>query len=138
MNLCKLDQIINAGDQVDSSVDDSESTSNRSVASSGSRTLPGVSHSGVECEKGSIFEAWGIRDDVSKAEALWTIHSVINHHSLNSNNNTSTRFKVMFPDSINAEQFFCGANKMSYLAEFGFAPFFTEELYLFSRCISIV
>ena len=34
LNLCKLDQIINAVDPDDSSVNDSESTSNRSVANS--------------------------------------------------------------------------------------------------------
>ena len=121
-----------AGDQEvkdGSSVNDCDTTSNRSIARSADTTLPGPSHGGAVSERGSVFEAWGIRDDVLKAEALWTIHSVINHHSFNSNANTSALFEVMFPDSPMAKQFSCGANKMSYLASFGIAPFFTEELY---------
>ena len=81
------------------------------------------------CLKGALFETEGIRDDVFKAEALWTIHSFINQNSFNFSVNIRALFKVMFPDSPNANQFSCGANKMSYLAVFGTATFFTEKLY---------
>ena len=99
------------------------------IARSANRTLPGPSHGGAVSERGSMFEAWGIKDDVLKAETLWTIHRVINSHSFNSNANTSTLFEVRFPNSPMAKQFFCIATKMSYLASFSIAPFFTEELY---------
>ena len=56
-------------------------------------------HSRVMFERGSMFEACRITDDVMKAQALWTINSVTNNHYFNSNAITSARFKVMFPDS---------------------------------------
>ena len=118
----------NSGNQNDGSVNDSEFTSNGSVASFGN-TLPGPSHSGPVSERGSMFKVWGIRAGVLKEKALWTIHSVINHHSFSSNSNTSAQVKVMSPDSPIAKKFSCGANKMSYLAAFGIVTFFTEELY---------
>ena len=119
----------NAGDQDDGSMNDSESTSTRSFARSGNTTVPGPSHSGAVSERDSMFEAWGIRNDVFKAETLWKIHSFITHTSFNFNVNTCALSKVMFPVSPIANQFSFGANKMSYLAAFSIAPFFTEKLY---------
>ena len=74
------------------------------------------------------FEKWAIKDKVLKAEILFTIHNVVNHHSFNSKKHTSALLEIMCSDSLIAKQFSCGPSKMSYMAAFGIAPYFSDLL----------
>lgn len=52
----------------------------------------------------------------------------MSHYSCNSSAGTDKLFAKMFPDSLIAKQFKCGATKCSYLICFGIAPYFHGEL----------
>lgn len=68
-----------------------------------------------------------------KAEMLWVLHMVSRHHSYTSNEDVSTVFRAMFPDSEQfsltcAKTFSCGKDKTSYLAWFGLVPYIKRQL----------
>ena len=63
-----------------------------------------------------------------KAEILWALKSVMSHFSYNSSQDIGDVFRAMYPDSKIAQQWFCGAVKLSYLITFGIAPYFKELL----------
>lgn len=69
-----------------------------------------------------------IPDSILTSEIYWSLHVALNHQSFRSNDNISTLFKKMFPDSEIAKQFTCGRKKCSYLINFGLAPYFSNEL----------
>jgi len=58
------------------------------------------------------------RNDVLKAEVLWTSETISSHCSYNSNENIKKIFRVMFPDSQIAAKFTCGSRKTSYICVF--------------------
>ena len=68
------------------------------------------------------------RNDVLKAEVLWTLKTISSHCSYNSNENIEKIFRVMFPDSQIAAKFTCGSRKTSYICVFGLAEHFKEML----------
>lgn len=63
-----------------------------------------------------------------KAEMLWVLHAVSRHHSYTSNEDMSTVFRALFPDSECAKTFSCGRDKASYLARFGLVPYIKRKL----------
>ena len=69
------------------------------------------------------------KEDVMKAEIIWTLHIVTNHQSFISNAGASKLFRIMFPDSEIASKFSCERTKMSYVTVFGLAPYFQQKLY---------
>ncbi len=62
------------------------------------------------------------------AEVLWALKVVCAHYSYKSCENISALFMRMFPDSAIAQKFSCGERKCAYLACFGIAPFFQQQL----------
>ena len=68
------------------------------------------------------------KDEVLKAEILWTLKLITSHYSLNSSKNTAQLFSAMFADSEIAKQFTCGERKASYLCVFGLAEYFKKLL----------
>ena len=64
------------------------------------------------------------KDDVLKAEILWTLHSVTAHNSYKSNENVGKVLQAMFPDSAIAAKFTCGEKKTAYTSLFGLAEHF--------------
>ena len=68
------------------------------------------------------------KDDVLKAETLWTLKLVTNHYSFNSSADTANLFSAMFPDSEIAKQFACGERKAAYITVFGLAEHFKKLL----------
>lgn len=70
-----------------------------------------------------------ISDKVTEAEIIWSITSLINHHSLRSAGSIASLFKIMFPDSTIASKLQVGATKMSYLISYGLAPYFRKLIY---------
>lgn len=63
-----------------------------------------------------------------RAEVMWVLKTISEHHSYTSNENITEIFKTMFPDSEVAATFSCGSNKTAYITKFGLAPFITKEL----------
>ena len=63
-----------------------------------------------------------------KVEILWVLKSVMSDFSYNSSQDIGDVFRTMFPDSKIAQQWSCGATKLSYLITFGIAPHFKELL----------
>ena len=67
-------------------------------------------------------------NDILKAQVLWVMHTISRHLSYSSNENICTIFRSIFPDSMIASKFTCGATKTAYLAIFGLADFFKKAL----------
>ena len=74
------------------------------------------------------MEQFVSRKDQHMAEVRWALKTVMSHYSLNSAQDITDVFRMMFPDSKIAQQMSCGATKLSYLITFGIAPFFKKEL----------
>lgn len=68
------------------------------------------------------------KDDVLKAEILWTLKTVTAHNSYKSNENVGKVLQAMFPDSEIAAKFSCGEKKTAYISMFGLAEHFMELL----------
>jgi len=83
--------------------------------------------SNMKLVTGSV-QSFAARDEVTKAEVLWTLKSVMSHQSYNSATGLNDLLMRMFPDSDIASKFRLGADKMAYIVKFGLAPYFYEEL----------
>ena len=68
------------------------------------------------------------RDDVLRAEVLWTLTMNASHFSYQSAEDVGTIFRSMFPDSAIASQFSCGERKANYIMRFGLTPHFKDLL----------
>lgn len=69
-----------------------------------------------------------IKEDVSKAEILWTLRTVTAHNSNKSNEHITEIFKAMFPDSQIAAKFTCGEKMTAYMSVFGLSEHFIALL----------
>ena len=69
-----------------------------------------------------------IKDNVLKAEKLWTMKLITSLYSFNSSKDTSQLFSAMFSDSQIARQFACGEGKAAYCCVFGLAEHFKKLL----------
>ena len=65
---------------------------------------------------------------VAESEILWALHCSLAHQSVNSNDQINFLFKRMFSDSTIAQNFKCHRTKLTYLVNFGLAPYFSSEL----------
>ena len=68
------------------------------------------------------------KNDVLKAEILWTLKIVTAHFSYRSCKDSNQLFQAMFPDSAIAQKFTCGEKKAAYMCVFGLGDFFRNEL----------
>lgn len=69
-----------------------------------------------------------LNDQVTKAEIVWCLRTVMTHSSFRSNSDLPDICKLMFPDSDIAKKFQLKKDKTSYTICFGLAPFFKNEL----------
>lgn len=69
-----------------------------------------------------------LNDQVTKAEILWCLRTVMTHSSFRSNSDLPDIFKLMFPDSEIASKLQLRKDKTSYTICFGLAPFFKNDL----------
>jgi len=63
-----------------------------------------------------------------KADVIWCLKVVNSHYSYNSCENINKVFQLMFPDSMIATSFTCGATKCGYMAVYGLSPYFKSLL----------
>ena len=66
------------------------------------------------------------RQDILRAEILWTMKLCASHYSYKSSDDASRLFAAMFPDSAISTKFTCGERKSNYLMCHGLAPYFKE------------
>lgn len=102
--------------------------------------LPVIGESGLKvapnCHTTLSSESLGPRglktfifnENVSKAEILWTIQSVITHKSLRTAGRDVSIFSKMFPDSEIAKRMQLQRDKIGYLIAYGVGPYFSSEL----------
>ena len=69
-----------------------------------------------------------LSDDVCKAEVLWVLKNVFSHYSYHSSEEINLLFQEMFSDSDIAKSFKCGEKKTAYIASYGLAPFFKNQI----------
>lgn len=76
-----------------------------------------------------IREKWWLaKDNVTKAEILWCLHTVMTHQSLRNAEAAVSLFKTMFPDCNVATEMKLGKDKTSYSIVYGLAPYFRNNL----------
>lgn len=69
-----------------------------------------------------------LKEEVTKAEILWSIYSVLSYSSKRAAASAAEGFPSMFPDSEIAKKFTCAKDKIGYLVTFGLASHFIDEL----------
>lgn len=69
-----------------------------------------------------------VSEKATAAEILWAMESVYKHFSLRGAGESSSLFKIMFPDSAIAAKMSLGRTKVGYLINHGLAPYFTSKL----------
>lgn len=74
------------------------------------------------------LQAFLLNDNVTKAEILWSVESVLTHTSLRTAGRCVSLFKIMFPDSEIAKKIQLQRDKIGYLIAYGIAPFLKNEL----------
>jgi hypothetical protein len=79
-------------------------------------------------ETGSGNPSFIIADELTKAELLWAMKTVVSHSSFNSANGSAELLANMFPDSEIAKNVMIASTKMAYLINYGSATFFREDL----------
>lgn len=76
-----------------------------------------------------LKEKWWLeKDNVTKAEILWCVHTCLTHQSLRNAEASVNLFKIMFPDSSIAIDMKLGKDKTSYSIVYGLAPYFRKTL----------
>ena len=63
-----------------------------------------------------------------EAEIRWVLNIIYSKYSMNSSTDSGKLFSAMFPDSDIAKLFQCGRTKIGYVATYGLAPYFQNEL----------
>ena len=67
-------------------------------------------------------------DNVTRAETMWTVHTVMNNNSFHSNSSINKVFLAMFHDSAIAKKFKLGETKTKYYLEHGLQVHFRDLL----------
>ena len=79
-------------------------------------TIPPPPQDNATPRSQSSLEGHVTKDNVLKAETLWTLKLVTSHYSFNSSKDTSQLFSAMFPDGQIASQFPCGERTLQKAA----------------------
>ena len=90
------------------------------------KSQPSKPQEGMHWSETVSMSKFTLTQEQHKAEILWALKSVMSHFSYNSSQDIGDVFRAMFPDSKIAQQWSCGATKLSYLITFGIAPYFKE------------
>lgn len=75
-----------------------------------------------------LRQLYAVKEDVTRAEILWCLQSVVKHQSLREAVSCVSLFKVMFPSCEIANSMNLHKSKMSYLAVYGLGHHFQSEL----------
>ena len=89
---------------------------------------PKISESVASTSHQTALTSFVLPPETQKAEVLWVLQTVSRHNLFKSNEDISSVFAAMFPDSELAKSFTCGENKTAYLSKYGIASFIKSEL----------
>ena len=92
------------------------------------KSQPSKPQEGMHRSETVSMSKFTLTQEQHKAEILWALKSVMSNFSYNSSQDIGDVFRAMFPCSKIAQQWSCGATKLSYLFTFGIAPYFKELL----------
>lgn len=67
-------------------------------------------------------------DQVTTAEIIWAMKTVVSHFSLNSSRDMKDIFQQMFVDSSIAKRISIGSTKLAYVITYGLSPYFHNSL----------
>ena len=84
-------------------------------------TIPPPPQDNATQRSQTTLEGHVTKDNVLKAETLWTLKLITSHYSFNSSKDTFQLFSAMFPDSQIVQQFACGERKAVYCCVFSLA-----------------
>lgn len=76
----------------------------------------------------TTLQKYKLKDQVTKAEILLCLNTVMQHNSLRNAERSVSLFSKMFPDSAIAQDMKLHKDKISYSIVFGLANYFKEEL----------
>lgn len=85
-------------------------------------------HSGVSELPSRGISSFLVAENVTRAEILWTLHTVATHYSVRSAAKSVELFPLMFTDSQIAARMKLQRTKLGYLLLHGLAPHFHQEL----------
>lgn len=74
------------------------------------------------------LDSFAIKNDVTEAETLWCIQTVMGHKSLRTAEKDVSVMQKMFKDSKVAEKMQLKKDKIAYVLMFGVAPYYRQEL----------
>lgn len=83
---------------------------------------------GINSNQQGTVKSFTTKDDVSKAEVIWIMKTVMSHQSYNSAEGLNKVLQTMFPDSEIAKKMQLGPDKMAYIVKFGLAEYFRSIL----------
>ena len=84
-------------------------------------TVPAVS-------RPKIMTGYVANDEVTTAEIIWAMKTVVSHYSLNSCRDMKDIFQQMFADSSIAKRISIGSTKLGYVITDGLSPYFHNSL----------
>lgn len=82
----------------------------------------------TNANKCTTLDRFKLREEVTQAEILWCINTVIHHKSYRNAESSVSLFSRMFPDSQIAKEMKLHKDKISYSIVYGLANYFSEEL----------
>ncbi|XP_043480404.1 uncharacterized protein LOC122510067 [Leptopilina heterotoma] len=68
------------------------------------------------------------KDEVTKAEIMWCLKSIVNHNSLRDIENSISLMKIIFTDSEIAKKLKLSKDKASYVINYGLSNYFHNQL----------
>ena len=77
-------------------------------------------------KKSSNLNTFVLNDSVSNPETIWFLQTAMPHSSLNSCNQVSGIFQLMFQDSAIAKKLTRGRTKVSYIINHDLAPYYKD------------
>ena len=89
---------------------------------------PDVSDCSNEAGQQKPIDKMLINASTLEAEIRWVLNIIYSKYSMNSSTDSGKLFSAMFPDSDIAKSFQCGRTKAGYVATYGLAPYFQNEL----------
>lgn len=108
----------------------SSSTPNKvgEIAGSSSGSLS-VAAAAVTSKPAKVtVDSFAFKSDLTEAETLWSIETVMTHKSLRTAEKDVTIMKRMFKDSSVAEKMKLKKDKIAYVLLYGVAPYYRQEL----------
>lgn len=131
---CETEKVV-----AEPSTSSDKSASSCTIGSFQASTDATIQKSTPSCMKLSKMESFVVKDEITKAEIIWCINTVMQHFSLRGSENSVSLFSEMFPDSVIASKMQLHKTKIAYTILYGLAPYFRTKLYdMCNKCSHFV